>query len=230
MMKKNAAAFALIIAMAALNAQEGDPLAVAKGITWCGQNDLRILLAGKIIRVDPAYTTSTEKADIILITHSHQDHMAPNRIKKLRGPDTTVLAGFESFDYQRIEPGKETTVKGIKIKAVPAYNIGTANHMKAVGFCGFVISAGGVTIYVTGDTNRIPEMKSISCDIVLLPLGKIYTMGSLEEAEQAVLDVKAKIAIPVHYGMYEGTQADADAFVSDMKAKGIIAFRLPRSE
>lgn len=150
--------------------------------------------------------------------------------KTIAGPDTTVLTGFADPAYRRIQPGDEVLVKGIKIKAVPAYNLGSKNHPKSENWCGYLISAGGLAIYVTGDTNRIPEMKSIACDIVLIPLGQTYTMSSVSEAEQAVIDVKARVAVPVHYGMYEGKDADADAFVSDLAAKGITAFRLPKSK
>jgi len=229
-MRKAITAILLFIAAAAAQAQASDPLSVARSIRWYGQNDLRIELAGKVIWIDPVFAPSGEKADIVLVTHSHSDHYAPAKIAKLAGPDTTVLTGFASADYRRIEPGAEATVKGVTIKAVSAYNIGSMNHPKAENWCGYLISAGGVSIYVTGDTNRIPEMKSIACDIILVPLGQIYTMSSVSEAEQAVIDVKATIAIPVHYGMYEGKDSDADAFVSDLTAKGVSAFRLPKSK
>lgn len=229
-MKKSMAGIILFLAAAAGYAQGTDPLAFAKSIRWYGQDDLRIELAGAVIRVDPVFSPTGEKADIVLVTHPHSDHWAPAAVAKLAGPDTAVLTGFASDGHRRIKPGEEVEVKGIRIKAVPAYNLGSMNHPKAEDWCGFLISGGGLTVYVTGDTNRIPEMKSISCDIVLLPLGQIYTMSSVAEAEQAALDVKAKVAIPVHYGMYEGSDADADAFVSGLKAKSLSALRLPKAK
>lgn len=55
-------------------------------------------------------------------------------------------------------------------------------------------------------------MKDIVCDIALLPLGQTYTMNSVEDAAEAAIDVKAKIAIPFHYGLYEGTEEDSVKF------------------
>lgn len=71
-------------------------------------------------------------------------------------------------------------------------------------------------------------MSAIACDIAFLPLGQTYTMGSVDEAVRSALDVKAKIAVPFHYGLYEGTEKDADAFVSALTAKGVQALRLPK--
>ena len=62
-------------------------------------------------------------------------------------------------------------------------------------------------------------MKSISCDVAFLPLGQTYTMGSVAEAAGAALDVKATFAVPIHYGMYEGTEADAGEFARLLQGK-----------
>ena len=64
-------------------------------------------------------------------------------------------------------------------------------------------------------------MKEISCDIAFLPLGQTYTMDSVDEAVQAALDVKAKVAIPMHYGTYEGADEDADTFKQALEGKCI---------
>jgi L-ascorbate metabolism protein UlaG (beta-lactamase superfamily) len=207
------------------------PSEAAKKITWYGQNSLRIELEGKIIWIDPVGISVDEKADVILITHGHGDHYAPSLIKRLTGPSTVVLMGFdapESFTYQRVKPGDVRTFSALTVEAVPMYNIKKSAHPKDLLLCGFIISGQGVRIYDTGDTERIPEMASMRADIILLPLGQTYTMNSVADAEQAALDVKAVIAIPVHYGMYEGTEADADKFVADMTAKGVTSFRLKR--
>jgi L-ascorbate metabolism protein UlaG (beta-lactamase superfamily) len=69
-------------------------------------------------------------------------------------------------------------------------------------------------------------MASISCDVAFLPLGQTYTMGSVVEAADAALDVKAKIAVPVHFGMYEGTEADVTLFARLLRGK-VEVVRLP---
>jgi L-ascorbate metabolism protein UlaG (beta-lactamase superfamily) len=221
--------FAFFLASAAaFQASALTPLEAANRILWYGQNALRLELDGKVVWIDPVGVPSTQKADIILLTHDHGDHFSASTVKALSGPDTKVLAGFDRNGLTRIKPGEKRSFGGLTVEAVPMYNIKKSAHPRSKGYCGFVLSAGGIRIYDAGDTERIPEMKEIACDVVLLPLGQTYTMGSVEEAVQAALDVKAKVAIPVHYGMYEGTEADADRFVADLRAKGVEAFRLKR--
>ena len=77
---------------------------------------------------------------------------------------------------------------------------------------GYVICLDGVKVYHAGDTERIPEMKKIDCDIALLPLGQTYTMASVSDAAESAKDVKAEVAIPMHYGYAEGTAKDAETF------------------
>ena len=204
------------------------PEEAVKRMDWNYQNSLRIKLADKIVYIDPTWVDGSEKADIVLLTHTHGDHFKADVVQKLTGPQTTVLAAFDREGYVRIKPGDKRTFDGLTIEAVPAYNIKkTSNHPQANQWCGFILSGEGVRIYDAGDTERIPEMKSITCDIALLPLGQTYTMTSVDEAVQAALDVKAKIAIPVHFGLYEGTNADADTFIATLAAKGVKTRKLP---
>ena len=95
------------------------------------------------------------------------------------------------------------------IHAVPAYNITRQYHKKSSNYLGYVIDFDGISLYHTGDTERIPEMKEIRCDIIMVPLGQTYTMNSVEEAVEVVLDTKARVAIPIHWGLYEGSGEDA---------------------
>ena len=196
-------------------------------ISWYGQSSLRIELGGKLIWIDPVGVSVTERADIILVTHGHGDHYSAADIKRLSGPSTQVLVGFDGSSFARIKPGDVKKIDALAIEAVPSYNlVKTQFHPKSALYCGFVLSAEGVRIYDAGDTERIPEMKGISCDIAFLPLGQTYTMNSVDEAVQSALDVKAKIAVPFHYGRYEGRAVDADDFVAALAAKGVKAQRL----
>jgi L-ascorbate metabolism protein UlaG (beta-lactamase superfamily) len=184
-------------------------------------------MAGKTVFVDPLGlgTDEEKKADIILITHSHSDHYSKADMVMAAGPATVVVAPFAiqnaAFpNTRRIAPGESMTIEGIKITAVPAYNIvKKSNHPKASGWVGYLISSGGLTVYAAGDTERVPEMKGIDCDIAFLPLGQTYTMSGPEEAAQAALDVKAGIAIPYHYGMYEGSAQDSLEFKRLLEGK-----------
>jgi L-ascorbate metabolism protein UlaG (beta-lactamase superfamily) len=228
-MNKIAILTAALSALAVMGAFGLGPEEALKRVAWYGQDALRIELGGKLIWVDPVGVKADEKADIILVTHSHGDHYSAADIKKLTGPNTVALAGFDASGLARIKAGESRDLGGVSVAAVPAYNIvKTGAHPKANGWVGFLIKAEGLTIYVAGDTERIPEMAAIDCDIAFIPLGQTYTMGSVAEAVQAALDVKAKMAVPVHYGMYEGTAKDADDFVAALAAKGVKATRLER--
>jgi L-ascorbate metabolism protein UlaG (beta-lactamase superfamily) len=212
-----------LVALAAVNAAAQGasitPEGLARMVHWYGQDSLRIELGGKLLWIDPVGIGVAEKADLILITHDHQDHYSQADIAKLSGPATQVLVGFDGSSYPRIYPGDKKTFGEITVEAVPAYNIKKSAHPKSKRYCGFVLAAGGLRLYVAGDTERIPEMKAIACDVAFLPLGQTYTMGSVAEAADAALDVKATIAVPVHFGMYEGTEADASEFARLLKGK-----------
>jgi L-ascorbate metabolism protein UlaG (beta-lactamase superfamily) len=199
-------------------------------VRWYGQSSLRIELGGKLIWIDPVGVSAAEKADVILITHGHGDHYSAADIKRLSGPSTQVLAGFDAAGAARIKPGDSKKIDALLIEAVPSYNlVKTQYHPRSALYCGFVLSAEGVRIYDAGDTERIPEMKGIACDLAFLPLGQTYTMSSVSEAVQSALDVKAKIAVPIHYGLYEGSARDADDFVAALGAKGVKALRLDKN-
>ncbi|MCX7820705.1 MAG: MBL fold metallo-hydrolase [Brevinematales bacterium] len=191
---------------------------VISKIKWLGQASVRIE-DEKIIYIDPYNLSGNPiKADIILITHDHMDHLDRKSIEKIIKPETTILVpeginvGIKGAKVATVKPFSTNKIYGYNITPVPAYNLKKSFHPKSKGYVGYIIEISGVKIYHTGDTERIPEMKNIQVDIIMLPLGQTYTMGSVEEATEAVLDTKAKIAIPIHFGMYEGTEKDASRF------------------
>jgi L-ascorbate metabolism protein UlaG (beta-lactamase superfamily) len=205
-------------------------LEFAKTIHWLGQATVKIIYKGQTIYIDPYQLKSIDKADLILITHDHMDHLSPADISKIAGKTTKFIVAGACADtllkhnYQNVQvmkPGETITYNGLTIKAVPAYNIKKPMHKKSSDYLGFVIDFDGISLYHTGDTERIPEMKQIRCDIIMLPLGQTYTMNNVEEAVDAVLDTKASVAIPIHYGMYEGTKEDATRFADLLTKKGV---------
>jgi L-ascorbate metabolism protein UlaG (beta-lactamase superfamily) len=219
-MIKHLAVLSSIIVLAAANASAFGPEDLSRIVQWYGQSSLRIELGGKIVWLDPVKVPVTEKADLILITHDHGDHYSPADIKKLSGPSTLVLVGFDGSAFERIRPGDKKDLGALTVEAVPAYNIvKTQFHPKSALYCGFILSGGGLRLYDAGDTERIPEMKDIACDAAFLPLGQTYTMASVAEAAQAALGVKAKIAVPIHFGLYEGSEADAKEFARLLEGK-----------
>jgi L-ascorbate metabolism protein UlaG (beta-lactamase superfamily) len=196
--------------------------AFAESIQWFGQSSIKIQYSGKTIYIDPFTLKISDKADVIFITHPHFDHYSEEDIKKISTPDTLIYCPNELVESANklsvakvigVAPGFESEFKGIGIKAVPAYNIvKTDKHPKEKKWVGYVLNFGHVSIYHAGDTERIPEMKNIKCDIVLIPLGQTYTMGKVDEAVDAVMDTNASLAIPIHFGMYEGNAEDAEKF------------------
>ena len=191
---------------------------MANNLHWIQQSCFRINGTNVKIYIDPLNIKTVDTADIILITHNHSDHFSASDIAKLSTSATTIYGPADCKynkvckEFITIKPGDEKAIGDyLKIKAVPAYN---SNHAKTNNWVGYLITIDGVTIYHAGDTKRIDEMKTFTCDIALLPLGQTYTFSSIAEAAEAAKDVQAKIAIPMHYGLYEGKAADAETFKS----------------
>lgn len=196
-------------------------------ISWLGHDSFRIKYQNKVIYIDPYnLKKSYEAADIVCVSHNHFDHLSIDDLKKIV-VDKTILVGaqecrneFEKFKKNKkhyLMPGQEVEIEGIKIKAVPAYNInkfrspGVPFHPKQDNKIGFVITLGGASIYHAGDTDNVPELKGLKPDIALLPVSGTYVMTK-EEAVQAAKDIMPKVAIPMHYGTIVGSEQDAIYF------------------
>lgn len=202
---------------------------MAEKIDWFGQSAVRININDKIIYIDPYQIKHTDKADIILITHSHADHFSVDDILKIAGEDTLFISVQDCVPEIKkmnkgkivvLEPGMKTSLGDIFVEAVAAYNVVKTNyHPQKNKWVGYILTIDGIRIYHAGDTERIPEMKEFVCDIAMLPLGQTFTMNSVSEAAESALDVQAKIAIPIHYGLYEGTMEDAEEFKRLLKDK-----------
>lgn len=177
-------------------------------IKWLGHAGFQIRAGGKTVYIDLYEGEYSEKADLLLVTHSHFDHCDPSKIKKVRRSDTVVIAPEDCVskiggDVKMLRPGQETTVGTIHVKAVEAYNSkrfrspGNPFHPKGLGV-GYLITVGDKAIYHAGDTDFIPEMKYLGhVDVALLPSGGTYTMDNPESAD-AALAIKPKVAIPMH--------------------------------
>jgi len=196
---------------------------MVENLCWIQQSCFMMSGEGVTIYFDPqSIKAGSKPADFILITHNHGDHNSPGEIKKIAN-ENTIIIGSASCKYTgvckefiTVLPGDiKSVLPNLQIKAVPAYNIVKASlHPKAANNVGFVVTLDGVSVYHAGDTERIPEMKDIDCDVALLPLGQTYTMASVADAAESAKDVKAEVAIPMHYGGAEGKVADADTFKS----------------
>jgi L-ascorbate metabolism protein UlaG (beta-lactamase superfamily) len=166
---------------------------------------------GKIIYLDPAKPVKfgeLPKADLILITDIHGDHMDPDSIKEISKADTEILApaavAQTVTSARPIGNGQMKTWQGWTIEAIPAYNLkrgpepGKLFHDKGRGN-GYVLSYGGKRFYFSGDTEGIPEMRALkNIDVAFVCMNLPYTMPP-EEAADAVKAFHPKIVIPYHY-------------------------------
>ena len=184
---------------------------------------------GKVIYIDPYnIREDSEKADLVLITHSHYDHCSVADIKKIikEGTRIVLTADCQSkivrFDVliklEVVEPGHELAFGEVKISTLPAYNIDKPFHSKEEGWVGYLIKLNDVFIYHAGDTDVIPEMQKLTGYkqqgkklVALLPVGGRFTM-SAEEAVEAAKLIKPDLAIPMHWGSIVGTEDDAKEF------------------
>ncbi len=194
-------------------------------IRWFGHASFEIIGNGKKIFIDPyVVPENIEKADILLITHSHYDHCA--NIEKVSDENTKIVAPADCKDkvgnhkFYPVKEGEELEIDGIKIEAVPAYNVNKNFHPRGFGV-GYIIDINGFRIYHAGDTDRIPEMKNFKVDLALLPIGGTYTMDEYEAAK-AVEDMKPKYVIPMHYNWLEGLEKDPEKFKELVKDSKVI--------
>ena len=182
-------------------------------ITFIGHGSLLLDFNQLNISVDPfsrlADYSKLPKADLILITHEHQDHLDQAALAEIR-TDETDLVVTETCARQLtqgivMQNGDQRIVRGIPIEAVPAYNLvhkrdnGQPFHPRSVGN-GYILTFGDLRLYVAADTENTPEMKSLtSIDIAFLPMNLPYTMtpGMVADAAKAF---KPHILYPYHYG------------------------------
>jgi L-ascorbate metabolism protein UlaG (beta-lactamase superfamily) len=195
-------------------------------ISWLGHDSFKIK-NGKTVIIDPfKIRPTTDKADILLISHEHFDHFSLDDIKKLVNENTTIvtipavkkeLSSLKVKEVKAVKPGDKLKLGEVSIEVVPAYNLnkfrepGKVFHPKEDGKAGFIIGIKGVRVYHAGDTDIIPEMKGLKPDVALLPVSGTYVMTA-EEAAQAAKIVEPKLAIPMHYGAIVGTEQDAQKF------------------
>lgn len=147
---------------------------------------------------------------IILVTDIHPDHMDVATLSALAKNNPVIVAPQAVADQLPehlarsvvvLHNGEKITLKGIEIEAIPMYNLDESPnsfHTKGRGN-GYVISAEGKRIYISGDTNATPEMKALqNIDVAFVTMNLPYTM-SVEEAADAVLAFKPKVVHPYHY-------------------------------
>ncbi|MGD0422035.1 MAG: MBL fold metallo-hydrolase [Candidatus Bathyarchaeia archaeon] len=194
-------------------------------LTWLGHDGFRIE-DGQVIYIDPYEIEGGVAADLILISHEHDDHCSLNDLKKLVTSKTVLVAHSQSKnklsklpakELKIAKPGDKLALGSVTVEAVPAYNTnkfrepGKLFHPKEDGKLGFIVTVKGVRIYHAADTDHITEMKGMMPDIALLPVSGTYVMTAKEAAEAAA-SIKPKVAVPMHYASIVGSAKDAEDF------------------
>ena len=196
---------------------------------FIGHGSLMFKTNGFIIYIDPVKTSGDyrflPKADLILVTHDHYDHLDIPLINELKKEGTVVITNEKSTEQIGwafpMADGDRQEINNIVIEAVPAYNIvnmrapGEPFHSKGVGV-GYILTIGGTKFYVAGDTENIPEMKELrNIEVAFLPMNLPYTMTP-EMVADAAKAFKPRILYPYHYG-----ETDTNEIVNLMKDSGV---------
>ncbi len=192
-------------------------------ITALGHASVQLEQGGKIIVVDPvpmmADLSNVKRADLVLVTDIHGDHLDPAGIALARKPGAPVVipaaARDKVPDGTVMANGETKTVAGVSIQAVPMYNLvrkspqGEFFHTKGRGN-GYILTLGGKRVYIAGDTECTPEMKALkNIDVAFVPMNLPYTMTRAEAAD-CVKAFKPKVVYPYHY-QGQNPQEFADA-------------------
>lgn len=203
-------------------------------ITFLGHGSLMFAYQDKIIHIDPygevADYSKLPKADLVLLTHEHYDHYDQKAFNQILKPQTVVIASQSCAGQVKnaliLRNGDTKSILGLKIEAVPAYNIvhkrpdGLPFHPKGNGN-GYIITFDDIRVYVAGDTENIPEMKTLkNIDIAFLPMNLPYTMTP-EMVADAAQAFRPKILYPYHYG-----QTNAQTLVNLLKKDTDIEIRI----
>jgi L-ascorbate metabolism protein UlaG (beta-lactamase superfamily) len=182
-------------------------------ITFIGHGTLMLEWDGKVIHVDPvgeyADYSQLPKADLVLFTHEHRDHLDAKALAAIRTDKTAVVMAQACASQVEggtlMANGEVKTILGIGLEAVPAYNLvhmrndGSPYHPKGRGN-GYILTLGGTRLYVAGDTENTSEMKALSgIDIAFLPMNLPFTMTP-EMVADATRAFRPKVLYPYHFG------------------------------
>ncbi|MGH2662012.1 MAG: MBL fold metallo-hydrolase [Actinomycetota bacterium] len=190
--------------------------------TWYKQSGYRWSGDGLTLYIDPWDVTDPQPADVVFITHAHDDHYSKADLEKVRKDGTVFVAPGDvakelSGDVKAVKPGDSVDVAGVKAQVVPAYNIVEGrqeNHPKRNNWVGFVLELEGRSYYHAGDTDHLPELEQLAADVALLPIGGAGFTMDAEEAAGLAKAMSPQIAVPMHYGgFFPGTAPSSDGAV-----------------
>jgi len=222
-----------------VNSIETDVIQTSVGdlaISFLGHGSLMLALEETVIHIDPfsqvADYTTLPKADLVLITHEHGDHLDLEALEHIRTDQTDIVL-TELCDQQIsggivMRNGDLSVVQGLSIEAVPAYNLihtrdsGDPFHPCGQGN-GYILTLGETRIYIAGDSENTPEMMALSdIDIAFLPMNLPYTMTP-EMVAEAARAMKPGILYPYHFG-----STDTEQLIDLLKDQPDIDVRIRR--
>ncbi|MCY3410986.1 MAG: MBL fold metallo-hydrolase [Candidatus Heimdallarchaeota archaeon] len=220
-------------------------------ITYLGIAGFKLKYEELVVYIDPFDIANNdnpilEKADYIISTHGHLDHCSSLDIYTLADDTTILLKSATCTAYlsnrETVAPGDNFEYDDISFEFVPMYTIdkvrstGLQYHPQENNDVGVIVEINELRIYFTGSSDRIPEMKSIEADIILLPVSGSYFMNA-EEAATALEDIQLnsdlQFAVPFHYGEHDvtglnqGTLADVEEFKSYTEVEVIVLEPIP---
>jgi len=179
---------------------------------------------GKMIYNDPLGAATIfqglPRADLILVSHSHSDHFSIPTLNAVTNANTAIIAPQVVYDGMSaalrsrtiiLTNGTTTNVLGVGIEAVPAYNLTSANHVKGVGN-GYMLTIGGRRIYLSGDTEDIPEMRALQrVDVAFVCMNVPFTMPA-DKAASAIRDFRPRVLYPYHFRNLDSSFPNFNAF------------------
>jgi L-ascorbate metabolism protein UlaG (beta-lactamase superfamily) len=219
------------------HAYETDVIATSTGdlkITFIGHGTLMFAFGGKVVHVDPwsqlADYGKLPKADLVLITHEHRDHLDLKALDAIRKQGTVVIAtevvARQVKDALVMKNGDVMASQGFTIEAVAAYNLvhmrnpGEPYHPKGVGN-GYIITFADRRVYIAGDSENTPEMKALrNIDVAFLPMNLPFTMTP-EMVADAAGTFRPTILYPYHFG-----ETDTQKLATLMKGQKGIEVRI----
>ncbi|MDA4124263.1 MAG: MBL fold metallo-hydrolase [Thaumarchaeota archaeon] len=193
-------------------------------VHWLGHDGF-VLQGSRTVIIDPYKASGDYKADLLLISHEHSDHLNADDIRRFTSGSTAIVAPkvceepLRQFAMEKVfvAPGARLELRGVTIETVPAYNLnkfrepGRVFHPRADGRVGYVVTLDGVRFYHSGDSDDTPEMEALETDVAFLPVSGTYVMTA-EEAAEAAKAMKVKVVVPMHFGSIVGSRADAERF------------------
>ena len=174
------------------------------------------------------------RAEIVLTTHAHEDHLDPETIPALAqssdavfvGPGmcTTAMRGWgipESRIVQ-LDRGERRNVEGVEVAAVLAHHVSNAGA-QTPDAVGYLVEIGGITVYHSGDTLLHPDLKAIRearPDVMLICINGGYGNMNPAEAAELVAAIEPAAVVPMHWGLVAENTSDPAQFVRALAGTG----------